>query len=312
MINHDRLFKELISTFFMEFIDLFLPSVRSYIDEGSLEFLDKEIFTDVTAGERHEVDLLAKVRFKDEDAFFLIHVENQAQIQTDYARRMFGYFSRLHQKHAMPVYPIALFTFDNPVAEQPDEYGVEFPDQPVLLFQFRRIQLNRLNWRDFAKRDNPVASALMAKMNIAPGERARVKLECLRLLASLRLNTAKTHLILGFVDTYLSLSEEEKQEYTMEVEKLEPQEKEAVTSVRTTWWDDAMHEGMKAGLEKGRQRLITLLIHQTEKRFGPVDASIKNRISSLDSDKAEELGEKLFDFENVEDLQQWLEAGRIS
>ncbi|HYM00267.1 MAG TPA: flagellar assembly protein H, partial [Blastocatellia bacterium] len=42
MIDHDRLFKELISTFFIEFLDLFLPEVCSYIDAGSLEFLDKE------------------------------------------------------------------------------------------------------------------------------------------------------------------------------------------------------------------------------------------------------------------------------
>ena len=38
---------------------------------------------------------------------------------------------------------------------------------------------------------NPVASALMAKMNIADSDRPKVKLECLRLLATLRLNPAK-------------------------------------------------------------------------------------------------------------------------
>ena len=54
MVDHDRLFKELISTFFLEFIDLFFPEVRDYIEAGSLDFLDKEIFTDVTSGERHE------------------------------------------------------------------------------------------------------------------------------------------------------------------------------------------------------------------------------------------------------------------
>jgi len=53
MIDHDRLFKELISTFFIEFLGLFLPEVRVYVDEESLDLLDKEIFTDVTSGERH-------------------------------------------------------------------------------------------------------------------------------------------------------------------------------------------------------------------------------------------------------------------
>ncbi len=59
MIDHDRLFKELLTTFFWEFIELFLPEVAAYLDRESITFMDKEIFTDVTAGERYEADLLA-------------------------------------------------------------------------------------------------------------------------------------------------------------------------------------------------------------------------------------------------------------
>ncbi|MEA5594066.1 hypothetical protein [Rivularia sp. UHCC 0363] len=33
-INHDRLFKELISTFFIEFLELFLPEIASDIDKN--------------------------------------------------------------------------------------------------------------------------------------------------------------------------------------------------------------------------------------------------------------------------------------
>ncbi len=47
-IDHDRLFKELLSTFFLEFLDLFFPEVTSSIEADSLTLLDKEIFTDVT------------------------------------------------------------------------------------------------------------------------------------------------------------------------------------------------------------------------------------------------------------------------
>ena len=64
IMDHDRLFKELLTTFFMEFLDLFLPEVSAYVERDRLEFLDKEVFTDVAAAERHEVDLLAKARFR--------------------------------------------------------------------------------------------------------------------------------------------------------------------------------------------------------------------------------------------------------
>ena len=57
MIDHDRLFKELLTTFFVEFLELFLPEVLAYLERDSIQFLDKEVFTDVTVGERYEADL---------------------------------------------------------------------------------------------------------------------------------------------------------------------------------------------------------------------------------------------------------------
>ena len=83
---------------------------------------------------------------------------------------MHAYFARLHEKHDLPIYPIAVFTYDAPLTKQGDTYRVEFPDRVGLDFRFRVIQLNQLNWRDFVSRENPVASALMAKMKIAPGD----------------------------------------------------------------------------------------------------------------------------------------------
>ena len=56
MIDHDRLFKELLSTFFVEFLELFFPDLSTGLVHDSVRFLDKEIFTDVTSGERYEAD----------------------------------------------------------------------------------------------------------------------------------------------------------------------------------------------------------------------------------------------------------------
>lgn len=71
MIDHDRLFKELIATFFIEFLELFFPQVIAYLEPDSLKFLDKEVFTDVTAGEQYEADLVVQVRFREQKTFFL-------------------------------------------------------------------------------------------------------------------------------------------------------------------------------------------------------------------------------------------------
>lgn len=63
-IDHDRLFKELLTVFFAEFVELCLPEVYAWLDVDSVRFLDKEIFTDVTDGESHEADLVAMARFR--------------------------------------------------------------------------------------------------------------------------------------------------------------------------------------------------------------------------------------------------------
>jgi len=81
MIDHDRLFKELITTFFWEFIQLFFPEMAAYLEPDSITFLDKELFTDITAGERYETDIVAKGKFRGQEACFLIHIEHQAQEQ---------------------------------------------------------------------------------------------------------------------------------------------------------------------------------------------------------------------------------------
>lgn len=52
-IDHDRLFKELLTTFFKEFMELFFPEAHALIDYVDLRFLTQEIFTDVTEGKKH-------------------------------------------------------------------------------------------------------------------------------------------------------------------------------------------------------------------------------------------------------------------
>ncbi len=101
-IDHDRLFKELITTFFDEFMALFLPEINDWLEIGSIAFLDKEIFTDILDGESHEADLVAIGRFRGEETCFLIHIEAQANRQACFAKRMFKYFARLHEKHGLP------------------------------------------------------------------------------------------------------------------------------------------------------------------------------------------------------------------
>ncbi len=307
MTNHDRLFKELISTFFVEFIQLFLPEVLEYLEIDSIEFLDKEVFTDVTSGERHEVDIIVKARFRGLETYFLLLVENQASARTPFGKRFFKYFARLYEEHDLPVYPIVIFSFDSPLRPEQNSHLVEFPDLKVVEFNYRVIQLNRLSWRDYVHHENPVASALMAKMKMTRQERQRVKYECFNLMATLKLDPARLQLIAGFVDTYLKLNHEEEIWFMAEIEKLEPFKKEIIMETLTTWEQRGLEKGLQQGLRQGLQQGETsVLLRLLTRRFGKLSRKIEKRIQELSFEQLDLLTEAVLDFHDVAELQKWL------
>lgn len=197
----------------------------------------------------------------------------------------------------LPVYPIAIFSYDAPRSPQPNIYQVAFPDKVVLEFNYAVIQLNRLNWRDFLRQQNPVATALMAKMNVALEERPRVKLECLRLLTTLRLNPARMQLISGFIDTYLKLNAAEEELFQAEISQISPVEQEDVMQIVTSWMDQGKQE-----------EALSLIMRLLPRRIGIVEPELQERIRQLSLTQLENLAEALLDFSSSVDLANWLDS----
>lgn len=292
----------MLTTFFLEFLELFLPDVAAFVDPDSIEFLDKEVFADVASGEKYEADIVAKVRFRGQETFFLLHVENQSYDQAGFPQRMFHYFARFEIKYRLPVYPIALFSYDKPLRQEPNTYEVIFPNRWVQHYQFDAIQLNRLDWRDYINRPNPVAAALMAKMKITPADRPKVKAQCLRLLVTLRLNPAKMQLIFGFVDTYLRLNRQEEQAMVQELATILPAETQEETMEIITSYEE---RGRAEGITQGA---LMLAQRQLQHKIGALTPEIKERLSVLTTEQLADMGEALLDFQKPEDLTLWLDA----
>ncbi|MFM6480130.1 MAG: DUF4351 domain-containing protein, partial [Microcystis panniformis] len=197
---------------------------------------------------------------------------------------------------------IVIFSYSKPKREAISQYVVDFPDFKVLEFNYQVVQLNRLNWRDFLNQPNPVASALMAKMNIAEKERAKVKAECLRLLITLRLDAARMQLISGFIDTYLNLNPVEEIQFQEEISTFSQPVQEGVMQITTSW----MRQCIEQGIEQGIEREKTLILRQLKRKLGEINPSLETNIMELSIDDVEVLAEALFDFSTVEDLINWL------
>ncbi|MBL8227200.1 MAG: Rpn family recombination-promoting nuclease/putative transposase [Bryobacterales bacterium] len=284
--DHDGLFKKLLTTFFVEFLLLFFPKLARSIRRDKIQFVQQERILSLPEGKKYRMDILAKVQFQDTEAFFLIHVEHQSTAPSDIPRRLFRYFSALYEEHNLPVYPIVVYSHDQPLKRQPSVFPVDFPDGKVLRFYYRVVQLNRMSWRGYLRNPNPVANALMAKMRVAAKDRPRVKAECLRLIVTQKLDPARKHLLILFVDRYLPLNEVQEKVFHRKLERLElmPEQREEVLEYVTSWERRGIEKGRQEGRQEGQtEALREVLLEILATRFGPVDERIAAKIGKLDS-----------------------------
>ncbi len=302
-MDHDQLFKELLRVCFADFIKLFLPEVYAYLDTGSLEFIEQESAGTTTAHEKRSVDMLVKARFKGRLTYFLIHVEVQASKQGWSSRRMFTYFAAQEHKHDLPVYPIALLTWERPLKPDAGCYVVDFPNRRVLEFRYDVIQLNRLDWRAYLHTDNPAAIALMTKMGVAPADRPKVRAACLRLLTRQRLSPKQREPIERFIDAYTELTDAQQVEFDRELKKFKPQERKDAMEYMTSWERKGFVEGKAEGKAEGKLELtIKLLL----KRLGELSRAVEKRLGKLSPEQLDELSLTASDFQSKADLHRWL------
>ncbi|MFN8614046.1 MAG: flagellar assembly protein H [Vulcanimicrobiota bacterium] len=297
-MDHDGLFKKLLTTFFYEFLELFFDDLTALVDRSQQpEFLDKETYKESTRTR----DLVVRLRLLDGDAFFIIHVEHEAQSTRDFPARFFRYFTTLWDRYHLPIYPIAVFSFPGQKL-QPQSYSMEFHDLTVLEFRYRTVQLNRLNWSQFVDKPNPVASALMARMKIRKRERPIVRLQCLRLLATLRLDKEKSGLISHFVSSYLRLNSQEMRVYEENLEAIPVQERQVVVQYTNEWIEQGIERGIeqgrREGSEKASRRGLKCLL---ELKFAQAAAPLVARLPELGLEILERLQDAL---ESGADLQQ--------
>jgi hypothetical protein len=247
---------------------------------------------------------VARVRLRGVASFVLVHVEHQARRDPRLGWRLLCYAVRLMEEYGLPVYPILLTSYDRPTAPEPDRFVMEVRGLRVVDFRFRVVQLNRLNWRAFVRLKNPAATALMAKMRIKPEDRVRVKLQVLRLLATLRLDRKKMDLIAGFVDAYLALTTQEELALRREVAKLpESKRKASVMELMTSY----ERKGRQEGRQEGQLVLVQRLL---QRRVGTVSPAAAKQVSRLSGPSLEALAEALLDFTSAADLDHWLARGK--
>lgn len=151
-----------------EALERYFPEAHEDIDwSRGYEFLDKElqqVVRDAASGKRH-VDKLAKVwRKGGAEVWVLVHVEVQAQVDADFAERMYQYNYRLFDRYHRQVASLGVLA-DTHAGWRPDGYGYALWGCRVSLrFPVVKLLDYEAQWESLEQSSNPFAIMVMAHL----------------------------------------------------------------------------------------------------------------------------------------------------
>lgn len=276
-IDDDQIFKTLIEAFFAEFMSLFCPNEAALIDFSKVEFLRKEHFTDTQRGKRREMDLVVKVLLKNgSEKFILIHIEFESKRpDRHFARRMYRYYCQLFLRYDTDIVPIVVFTDDARWKKLvTNKFEVSVAGTSYLQFQYQMIKLRELSYRSFLGSANPLAYALMAKMDYNRQEQARMKADFLRMILGAHVDPARASLLIEFVETYVPLTVNEciEFEHLIQTEQQYAEVEQMVTVYE--------QRGIEQGIEQGKRNLLLRLLC---KKFGELPKELEAGLVKIES-----------------------------
>ncbi len=311
--EQDSVWKEVLDTYFEEFVAFFFPHIHADIDwSRDYEFLDKElekIAPDSATG-RRLVDKLVKVYLNDgAETWLMIHIEVQGHAERGFAERMNLYKNRISDYYGAEVVSLAILT-DTNQSFRPNLYQrLRWGQRDI--FEFLIIKLIDYNkdWASLEANPSPFAVVVMAQLKVLelkqPQEQYDWKLRLVRMLYERNYSRREILNLFRFIDWLIRLPRELEQNFKREVVKYEEVHMPYVTSIERLGREEGLEEGLQKGREEGLQILVLRLV---KRRVGDLPREVEERIKKLSAEQLENLGEALLDFKAMAELESWLQA----
>jgi hypothetical protein len=321
-MDHDRLHKLLLETFFEPFLAAFVPGLAAELTPGSLVSVSQEVLAEALGQGDRRADLLMRGEVLGREVFLLVHVEVQAQPDAGLPERMFQYYTRLLVKHGLSVHPVAVLTYGSRQAHD-GTFVVVSGGREVVRFRYYVVQLKRLPWRSYKGLENPITTALMLQMAGAARERERVRWESWRQLVRLwrGLSGREQAILQGYVSAYAPLSaeaqlqlvRESKRELGVTHEAYDdlswlPKLPAVTPEVYAAWLnqqsrEDALAEGVQKGRHESALRLCRRVL---EAKLGALSAATLAQIEAQPVDRLEDLVAAVFGLADEAAVRAWL------
>lgn len=321
-MSNDQLFKQILHTFFQEFLTLFFPNIAAKLDFSELRFPDKELFTDFPKGRQRRPDFLVQLQTKEGvRETILVHIEVQSRRSKAIPPRMFEYYILLRLRLDRPVLPIVLYLSKGTGGITKERHIEEFIDEETVSFTYNVISLGDLSAMKYLSGDSALGYALSSLMDGEGMSRVKQKALGFQGVSSEDLDEAKMSLLLYTIDKYIPLKVDQETEFRS---LLGEGEDTKAMKILTSWEKRAREEGVERGIEQGIERGIEqgieqgiergieqgllegeqrMLLRMLETRFGSLPVNSVKFIRSLtDSNKIEELFQKGLKGDSLEDV----------
>ena len=206
------------------------------------------------------------------DLVALVHVELESRASTPAFRpRMFDYYIQLRRNTGLPVLPIALFLRVGLDGIGWDAYEEHFWEQRIIRFEYAYVGLPALDGQPYATGENLLGVALSVLMQLPSDQRAELYAEGLKRIAVSGENDFRRFLLVECLEAYAELEEAQKERLQALLQSEAYQEVEPL--MKTTY-----ERGIERGIAQGERRSALRLM---EAKFGPLSASVKQRVEAL-------------------------------
>ena len=304
--DHDQRFKAILREFFADFLKLFFKNWAERLDLSSVEWLEQELMPDPPEGERHVVDLVAKVRTREavgeaEAWLALVHVEIESPDRMTLLKpRLPRYYAFLRERHGLPVLPIVVYLKVGLDGVGTDTVVEKVWELVVNTFQYLYVGLPGLEAEPYLRGDSWLGVALSALMKLPKDKAAEYGAEALRRLSEAgSLNEQQRFLLGDCVEAYLPVDPVAVGRFHGIIEQ---NSTEGVRAMNKTRYELALEKGLAEGIERGIERGIEqgieqgidrgrrygrleLLEAQLETQFGPLAPELVERLRGLPEDR---------------------------
>lgn len=304
-----------------EFVEFYFPAAHAAIDWAApYEFLDQELeelVRDASFG-RRRVDKLVRVSSKTGAVGIVyVHIELQSRHDRSFAERVWVYHYRLFERFRTPVASLAILS-DGSRHWRPSSYGYERFGCRLSL-EFPTVKLadyhDRLDW--LCQHDNvfgliTAAHVLTQRTRGKTARRLAHKRELAANVFGRNWDRQRILDLMRLIDWLMRLPRDLERELRHEIHtKLDRRRimlpltsldrverkrgrQEGLQEGLQRGLQEGMQQGMEQGMQQGRLLGMRQLIEgQLERRFGTLEANVRNRLASLNEDDLQRLIDRM-------------------